>query len=119
MPLTAGDKLGPYEIQVLIGTGAMGEVYMARDTRLGRNVAIRVFAEPFSERFHREAHAVAALNHPNICKLHDVGPNYLVMELVEAKRPRVRSLSKKLCVSRARLLRRSMRRTRRASHTVI
>ena len=61
----------------------MGEVYRARDTRLGRDVAIKVSHEQFSERFDREARAVAALNHPNICALYDVGPNYLVMELVE------------------------------------
>lgn len=61
----------------------MGEVYRARDTRLGCDVAIKVAAERFNERFEREAKAIAALNHPNICTLHDVGPNYLVMELVE------------------------------------
>jgi Tol biopolymer transport system component len=61
----------------------MGEVYRARDSRLGRDVAIKVSNGPFSERFEREARAVAALNHPNICTLHDVGPNFLVMELVE------------------------------------
>src|SRR5512144_2181418 len=61
----------------------MGEVYRARDPRIGRDVAIKVSSEKFSERFEREARAVAALNHPNICTLHDVGPNYLVMEFVE------------------------------------
>src|ERR1700737_2966817 len=61
----------------------MGEVYRATDTRLGREVAIKVAKEQFSERFEREAHAVAALNHPHICQLYDVGSNYLVMELVE------------------------------------
>jgi eukaryotic-like serine/threonine-protein kinase len=60
----------------------MGEVYRARDSRLGRDVAIKVSAERFTERFDREARTVAALNHPNICTLHDVGPNYLVMELI-------------------------------------
>jgi Tol biopolymer transport system component len=83
MPLAAGDKLGPYEIAALIGAGGMGEVFRARDTRLGRDVAIKVSNARFSERFEREARAVAALNHPNICTLFDVGPNYLVMELVE------------------------------------
>ncbi len=83
MSLTAGTKLGPYEILALIGAGGMGEVYRATDTRLHRDVAIKISAERFSERFEREARAVAALNHPNICTLHDVGPNYLVMELVE------------------------------------
>jgi serine/threonine-protein kinase len=61
----------------------MGEVYKARDTRLNRVVAIKVSKEQFSERFEREAHAVAALNHSNVCTLHDVGPNYLVMEYIE------------------------------------
>ena len=64
----------------------MGEVYKANDTRLERAVAIKVSKEQFSERFEREAHAVAALNHPNICQLYDIGPNYLVMELVEGRR---------------------------------
>jgi len=61
----------------------MGEVYKARDTRLDRTVAIKVSKEAFSQRFEREARAVAALNHPNICQLYDVGPDYLVMEFVE------------------------------------
>src|SRR5579872_1874446 len=83
MPLTPGDRLGPYEILARIGAGGMGEVWRARDTRLGREVAVKVSADQFSDRFEREARAVAALNHPNICVLHDVGPNYLVMELVD------------------------------------
>jgi eukaryotic-like serine/threonine-protein kinase len=83
MPLSAGDRLGPYEILAPIGAGGMGEVYRARDTRLGREVAIKVSGECFSERFEREARAIAALNHANICHLYDVGPDYLVMELVE------------------------------------
>jgi Tol biopolymer transport system component len=88
MPLAAGDKLGPYEILRLIGAGGMGEVYLARDPRLGRDVAIKISAAQFTERFEREARAVAALNHPNICTLHDVGPNYLVMEFVEGESPK-------------------------------
>jgi len=83
MPISPGDKLGPYEILELIGKGGMGEVYRARDSRLNREVAVKVSAERFTERFDREAHAIASLNHPNICTLHDVGPNYLVMELVD------------------------------------
>ena len=83
MPLTPSTRLGPYEIVAMIGSGGMGEVYRARDPRMGREVAIKVSAERFSDRFEREVHAVAALNHPNICHLYDVGPNYLVMELVE------------------------------------
>src|SRR5437588_12127619 len=61
----------------------MGEVYKARDTRLDRTVAVKISTEQFGERFEREARAVAALNHPHICTLHDVGPNYLVMEYIE------------------------------------
>jgi serine/threonine protein kinase/Tfp pilus assembly protein PilF len=83
MPFSTGDKLGPYEILAPLGAGGMGEVYKARDTRLNRIVAVKVSKEQFSERFEREARTVAALNHPNICTLHDVGPDYLVMEYVE------------------------------------
>src|SRR6201988_4772636 len=83
MPLSAGTCLGPYEILAPIGAGGMGEVYRAHDPRMGRDVAIKVSGERFSDRFSREVHAVAALNHPNICHLYDVGPDYLVMELVE------------------------------------
>jgi Tol biopolymer transport system component len=85
MSLSAGTRLGPYEILAPIGAGGMGEVYRAHDTRLRRDVAIKVSAERFSERFEREARAIASLNHPNICSLYDVGPNYLVMELVEGE----------------------------------
>jgi len=88
MLLTAGTQLGPYEIVAPLGKGGMGEVYRARDTRLRREVAIKVSAEQFSERFEREARAIASLNHPNICQLYDVGPNYLVMELVEGAEPK-------------------------------
>jgi eukaryotic-like serine/threonine-protein kinase len=63
----------------------MGEVYRARDTRLGRDIAMKISAERFSSRFEREARVIASLNHPNICTVHDVGPNYLVMELVEGQ----------------------------------
>src|SRR6266852_5018765 len=83
MALSAGDKIGPYEILAVAGVGGMGEVYRARDARLGREVALKISAECFTKRFEREARAIAGLNHPNICTLHDVGPNYLVMELVE------------------------------------
>src|ERR1700678_3540886 len=83
MPLSAGTKLGPYEILEPIGAGRMGEVYRATDPRMGRDVAIKISAERFSDRFSREVHAVAALNHPNICHLYDVGPDYLVMELIQ------------------------------------
>src|SRR5262245_24067918 len=83
MSLFIGTRLGPYEILAPVGAGGMGEVYKARDTRLGRTVAIKICAEQFSERFEREARAIGALNHPNICTLYDVGPNYLVMEYIE------------------------------------
>ena len=83
MPLSAGTHLGPYEILAPIGAGGMGEVYKARDTRLNRIVAIKVSKEQFSSRFEHEARAVAALNHPHICQVYDVGPDYLVMEFVE------------------------------------
>ncbi len=83
MPLSAGTKLGPYEILAPIGAGGMGEVYSAADTRLHREVAIKVSPEHFSERFEREARSIASLNHPGVCTIYDVGPNYLVMELVE------------------------------------
>ena len=85
MPLSAGTRLGPYEILALIGAGGMGEVYKARDTRLDREVAIKVGTKHFSQRFEGEAHAIAALNHPHICALHDVGPDYLVMEYIEGE----------------------------------
>ena len=85
--MTPGTRLGPYEIAEQIGAGGMGQVYKARDTRLDRTVAVKISAEQFSERFEREARSVAALNHPNICTLFDVGPNYLVMELVEGEPP--------------------------------
>ncbi len=81
--LSPGTRLGPYEVVSLLGKGGMGEVYRARDPRLNRDVAIKTSREQFNERFEREARAVASLNHPNICHLYDVGPNYLVMELVE------------------------------------
>src|SRR5688572_5458028 len=83
MPLGIGDRLGRYEITTLLGRGGMGEVYRARDSQLKREVAIKQSAAQFTDRFRRESEAVAALNHPNICTLYDVGPDHLVMELVE------------------------------------
>ena len=85
MPHPPGTRLGPYEIVSPVGAGGMGEVYKARDTRLERTVAVKVSKESFEERFRNEALAVAALNHPHICTLFDVGPDYLVMEYVEGK----------------------------------
>ena len=95
MPLSTGDKLGPYEIVSPIGAGGMGEVYKARDTRLDRTVAVKVLPEEIAKRedlrarFEREARAVASLNHPNICSLFDIGrheeKSYMVMELVDGE----------------------------------
>src|SRR5579862_2738317 len=85
MPLPPGEQLGHYKILSMIGKGGMGEVYLATDTRLGRPVAIKVSSREFNDRFEREAKAISSLNHPNICTLYDVGPNYLVMELVEGE----------------------------------
>jgi serine/threonine protein kinase len=95
MPLQAGTKLGPYEIVAPLGAGGMGEVYKATDTRLNRTVAIKVLPANLSEdaerrhRFEREAQTIAALNHPNICTLHDVGreggTDFLVMEHLEGE----------------------------------
>jgi serine/threonine protein kinase len=86
--LAPGAQLGPYLLGALLGSGGMGRVYKARDTRLDRSVAIKVCHGGFSERFLREARAIAALNHPFICTLHDIGPDYLVMEHVEGKPPK-------------------------------
>ena len=95
MPLTPGTKLGPYEIQSALGAGGMGEVYRAKDTRLDRNVAIKVLPQHLSsnpdlkQRFDREARAISSLNHPRICTLHDVGHqdgiDFLVMEYLEGE----------------------------------
>jgi serine/threonine protein kinase len=81
--IAPGTQLGPYCIEARIGAGGMGEEDRARDTRLTRLVAIKVSAAQFTERFEREARAIAALNHPNICQIYDIGANYLVMEFVD------------------------------------
>ena len=89
MSLSRGARLGPYEISEAVGEGGMGDVYRARDTRLDRDVAVKTIKGPFTERFEREARAISALNHPNICTLYDVGEHegsgYLVMEYIEGK----------------------------------
>jgi serine/threonine protein kinase len=95
MPLVSGTKLGPYEVVAPLGAGGMGEVYRARDTRLGRDVAVKILPKEMSadtarkQRFEREAKTISGLNHPNICVLHDVGSqdgvDYLVMECVEGE----------------------------------
>src|ERR1700752_4545275 len=109
MPLSAGDRLGPYEILAPLGKGGMGEVYRARDPRLNRHVAIKTTAAQFSDRFAREAKTIAALNHPNICQIYDVGPNYIVMELVDGGRSKVPCRSLRHCIT---LVRFAMRWTR-------
>ncbi|MDZ4806175.1 MAG: serine/threonine-protein kinase [Candidatus Eisenbacteria bacterium] len=95
MTLTSGTRLGPYEIVSPVGAGGMGEVYRARYTRLGRDVAIKVLPQHLSSspdlrtRFEREARTISSLNHPHICVLHDVGregdTDYLVMEMIEGE----------------------------------
>ena len=97
MSLSPGTKLGPYQIEVPLGAGGMGEVYRARDTRLGRTVAIKVLPEPVAndadvkQRFEHEARTVAALSHPHICTLYDVveheGSPFIAMELLEVSTP--------------------------------
>jgi tetratricopeptide (TPR) repeat protein/predicted Ser/Thr protein kinase len=85
-----GAFLGPYQIKEKLGEGGMGAVFLAVDTRLGRAVAVKTMHEQFSARFEREARAISSLNHPNICTLYDIGPDYLVMELVEGETMAVR-----------------------------
>jgi serine/threonine protein kinase len=85
MPLSSGEQLGNYKILSMIGKGGMGEVYLGTDIRLGRSVAVKVSSREFNDRFEREARAISALNHPHICTLYDIGPNYLVMEFVEGE----------------------------------
>ena len=85
MAISSGSRLGPYEIVAPIGAGGMGEVWGGRDTRLDRNVAIKIVPPEFAQRFEREAKSISSLNHPHICTLYDVGENYLVMELLEGE----------------------------------
>src|SRR5262245_3793010 len=95
MPLAGGSRLGPYEIVALVGSGGMGEVYRARDPRLGRDVAIKILPTAYSadperlRRFEQEARAAAALNHPSILAVHDIGTEagapYIVSELLEGE----------------------------------
>src|SRR6516162_7380798 len=95
MPIAPGTRLGPYEVVSALGAGGMGEVYRARDTRLGRDVAIKILPEEVSgdavrkQRFEREAKTISSLNHPHMCVLYDVGHcdgiDYLVMECIEGE----------------------------------
>src|SRR5947208_8457801 len=91
MTIVSGTRLGPYEIISPLGAGGMGEVYRARDTRLDRSVAVKILPAEFANdaqlraRFEREAKTISQLNHPNICTLHDVGDNFLVMELLDGE----------------------------------
>ena len=91
MPLSAGTRLGPYEVLSALGAGGMGEVYRARDSRLNRDVALKVLSSEVAadssrrQRFEIEARAVAALSHPNIVSVYDVGDGYIVSELVEGE----------------------------------
>ena len=85
MPISPGDHLGPYEILSPLGAGGMGEVWKARDPRLGRIVAIKQLKGQHTARFEQEARAIAALNHPHVCQIYDVGPDYLVLEYIEGR----------------------------------
>ena len=135
MPLSAGTRLGPYEIVTAIGAGGMGEVYKARDTRLERTVAIKVLppalaADPeFRARFEREAKSISALNHPHICTLYDVGDSGRRLRTsswstsrarrwrTDSRRDRCRSIRR--LISRARSPMRSTRRIATASSIAI
>ena len=85
MPLSVGVKLVPYEIVAPLGAGGMGEVWKARDTRLDRIVAVKQLRGRHSARFEEEARSIAALNHPHICQIHDIGTDYLLLEYIEGK----------------------------------
>src|SRR5215470_17661827 len=111
MALSSGTKLGPYEIDSPLGAGGMGEVYRARDTRLSRDVAVKILPSDLSSnpelkaRFEREARAISALQHPYICTLHDVGHqdgvNFLVMEYLEGETLQRRLLRRPMPMNQA------------------
>ena len=97
--VSPGARLGPYKIETLLGQGGMGQVFRATDTRLSRRVAIKICKENFIDRFEQEARSIAVISHPNVCTLYDVGPNYLVMELVEGETLAARLKRGKLSVN--------------------
>src|SRR6202051_642031 len=111
MTLTSGTKLGPYEVVAAAGAGGMGEVYRARDTRLNRDVAVKILPAAFARdpermwRFQQEAQAIAALNHPNILAIHDFGEHegspYIVTEFLEGETLRERMSAEDLPVRQA------------------
>lgn len=98
-PITPGSQLGPYKIEGVLGQGGMGHVFRAKDTRLSRSVAIKICKEEFIDRFEQEARSIAVISHPNVCTLYDVGPNYLVMELVDGETLAARLKRGKLSIS--------------------
>jgi Tol biopolymer transport system component len=98
-PITPGIRIGPYEIEAELGHGGMGRVFRAKDTRLSRSVAIKICNEEFIDRFEQEARSIAVISHPNVCTLYDVGPNYLVMELVDGETLAVRLKRGKLPIN--------------------
>jgi Tol biopolymer transport system component/predicted Ser/Thr protein kinase len=98
-PITPGLQLGPYRIDALLGQGGMGQVFRATDTRLNRPVAIKICHEAFIDRFEQESRSIAAISHPNVCTLYDVGPNFLVMELVDGETLAARLKRGKLSIS--------------------
>ena len=98
-PIKPGFRLGPYRIDAVLGEGGMGHVFRATDTRLNRPVAIKICKQAFMDRFEQESRSIAAISHPNVCTLYDVGPNYLVMELVEGETLAARLKRGKLSVA--------------------
>lgn len=98
-PITPGFRLGPYRIDALLGEGGMGHVFRATDTRLTRPVAIKICKEAFFDRFEQESRSIAAISHPNVCTLYDVGPNYLVVELLDGETLAVRLKRGKLSIN--------------------
>lgn len=123
MPLSSGDKLGPYEILAPLGAGGMGEVYRARDIRLNRDVAVKILPQDLAKdpsrraRFEQEARAVAALSHPNIVAVYNVGDGYIVSELVEGEPLRAGKFGVRSRPNTSRRLHRSVARGRRTPNS--